>query len=150
MPYLVDGSNLLGALAAGSRESEVARQALLATLAARLREVRARVVIVFDGGPEAGKSESVLGPLAVRYSGSRSADDVIAELVGRDPAPSNLIVVTDDRGLSARVRPAGATIASTTEFWSRFGKTISAGNDSKPIDVADWMDFFSDERNRIP
>ena len=149
MPYLVDGHNVLGFLSGKSNPSEEEKQRLLRNLADRLRGVRARVEVVFDGPPRAGRSASSLGALSVRYAGTRPADDVIAEIVARSSSPADLRVVTDDRGLSLRAREAGARTLSAREFCDRFVKPGPEAEGGGRIDLEDWLDFFSDEQNRL-
>ena len=149
MPYLVDGNNVLGLLAGKPRPSEEERQELLRLLAARLRDTRGRVLVVFDGPAPAGRPESALGPLSVRYSGARSADDVLVEAVSRSRSPADLFVVTDDRGLAARARTAGARTVPVREFVDRCSRPAARADRVEPVDVGAWMEFFGDDRNRI-
>ena len=148
MPYLVDGNNLLGFLSGKPRPSEEEKQRLLRLISDRLRAVRSRVLVVFDGPSGTGMHESSLGQLSIRYSGNRSADDVITEIAGRSLAPSDQHVVTDDRGLASRVREAGARTLSAGEFWARFGGRETR-SEPAAVDVQDWIEFFSDDQNRI-
>jgi hypothetical protein len=107
------------------------------------------VLVVFDGPSETGRTESTLGPLTVRYSGNRSADDVIVETAARSRAPADHLVVTDDRGLEARARAAGARTLAAGEFLERISRPPAPGEPA-PVDVDDWVAFFSNDRNRLP
>ncbi len=150
MPYLVDGNNLLGFLSGKSRASGEEKGRLLRMIAERLRSVRSRVLVVFDGPSETGRSEASFGSLSIRYSGGRSADDVIVALAAGASAPKDQHVVTDDRGLAARVLAAGARTVSAAAFWSRFSGSESAPRGpAATVDVQDWMEFFSDDQNRL-
>jgi hypothetical protein len=119
---LVDGSNLLHAM----RRGRTAAPAV--TLIGRLRAAippTTGIELVLDGPPDPGmRNERVAGGLIVRYSGRRSADELLLGLVedvrrastdrgDRRAAVDNLLIVTDDhelrRALQARgVRTAGA------------------------------------------
>src|SRR5439155_9269651 len=70
MPYVIDGSNVLGA----ARLATDAKRALVRELGRFARAKRTRVVCIFDGvEPEHfGKQ---LGGVSVVFSGARSADD---------------------------------------------------------------------------
>ena len=149
MPYLVDGNNLIGFLAGKGRPSSEEKHALLRRIAARLRTVRSRVLVVFDGPAPSGRPAVSLGPLAIRYSGVRSADDVIVALVVDACAPRDQHVVTDDRELRVRVREAGAQTVSSADFWSRFEGSDGPADGAGPVDVREWMEFFSDDQNRM-
>jgi len=150
MPYLVDGNNLLGLATGKSRPSEQERRELLRRIADRLRAERGRVLVVFDGPSESGRSESALGTLTVRYSGNRSADDVIVEAASRSRAPADQFVVTDDRALAARAREAGARTLPAGTFLDRISRPAGAEGKRDSVDVDDWVGFFSDDRNRLP
>ncbi len=150
MPYLVDGNNLLGLATGKARPSEKERRELLRRIADRLRAERGRVVVVFDGPSETGRSEAALGALTVRYSGNRSADDVIVETASRSRSPADHFVVTDDRGLAARAREAGARTLGADVFLDRISRPAPSEGRRDSVDVDDWVEFFSDDRNRIP
>ena len=146
MPYLVDGNNLIGEAAAGSSS---AREDLVRDLAARLRGGKARIVVVFDGGPPSGgRGSSSLGSLSVRYAGSRSADDAIVDHLRGTAAAKDWHVVTNDRGLAARVRELGAHVVSTADFRHRLAAPEGGSRPEGSGSVEEWMDFFSDPRNR--
>lgn len=107
MPYLIDASNLGGALegAAGARDAEL----VVRYLQEWARE-RGHVVAVFDGAPGARVADRY-GPLEVVWSGlGRSADDEIARRAAVEPA--QWIVVTNDRELARRCRDLGAAVQS--------------------------------------
>lgn len=149
MPYLVDGNNLLGRVLGKTPRSEEDRSALIRELAQRLRATRARVTLVFDGATSHGAARQSLGALTVRFAGSRTADDLIAETVERAAAASDWYVVTDDRGLSQRVRTAGARVSGVTDFWNLFAAASSVSDAEKPSGTIDeWLDYFADEKNR--
>lgn len=108
---LIDGNNLLhreaGAAGAG------AVRGLLARLQALVRPPL-RAVVVLDGHAARGSStRQKVGPaLELRHSGSRSADDLIVQLVGDEAAYARhrVVVVSDDRALGDRCRTLGAIV----------------------------------------
>lgn len=146
MPYILDGDNLVGT--AHRRRAEAGdREALVAEISERLRKTRAKVVLVFDG---TGSALS-LGSLVVRFAETRSADDAILGEISRAPRPRETTVVTADRDLARRVREAGAQAISPPDFWKRFGSTEAPSRRrpaEEPVDVEDWLRWFSDESNR--
>ncbi|MGE0638857.1 MAG: NYN domain-containing protein, partial [Thermoanaerobaculia bacterium] len=114
MAFLVDGSNLGGRLAgqAGARDAAGVVRRILPWS----RERREEVLVVFDGPPRADVADRY-GPLRVVWSGGRSADDRIVELVKADPA--RWAVVTADRELAGRCRAEGARVVPADEFAAR-------------------------------
>jgi predicted RNA-binding protein with PIN domain len=146
VPYILDGDNLVGTTLRRRAEARD-RDALVAEVSDRLRKTRAKVVLFFDG---AGKALS-LGDLSVRFAGPRSADEAILLEISRTSRPRETTVVTADRDLARRVRDAGATAISPPDFWKRFGaaEAVSPRRPSEePVDVDDWLEWFSDEANR--
>jgi hypothetical protein len=124
----IDGSNLLYALARGSRASEPAPAG---AIIGRLRAAFPASVIVdlvFDGPPSGGVTGRLATGLRVSYSGRISADRVIddgvaAQLAADGPAGTwGILVVTDDRGLQSAVRSKGARTASTAWITARIGR----------------------------
>ncbi len=114
MPYLLDGNNLIGRVRRTARPSAEDRAALVAEIAGRLRQTRAKATIFFDG--PAGERTSSLGSLSVRVPSGGSADDAIVREIERAAAPGEAVVVTADRGLASRCRDAGAKICSPERF----------------------------------
>jgi hypothetical protein len=144
VPYLVDGNNLIGA-ERGGRASREDQAALVREISDRLRTTRARVVLFFDG---AGDPLS-LGSLSVRFAGATTADDAILREVGRSSRPQEMTVVTADRELARRSRDAGGRATPPSEFWKSFGgqRPPRRGGETL-VDVDDWLEWFSDARNR--
>ena len=136
MPFLVDGSNVLGA----DRFSEDAKRALVTRLAAFARAKKTRVTLVFDG-PEPASFAKHLGSVSVAFSGSRKADDLIAERASQGRGWS---VVTSDRGLAARVARREVKIVTPAAFL----RELDAATAAEPDLRGDWEAFFADEKNR--
>ena len=149
MPFFVDGNNLLGRLRGTPRASEEERRDVFGKIAARVRSSRTTVILFFDGEPAAGKRDAWLGSLSVRYAGDRSADDAIIDAVQRAKARRDCYVVTDDRRLAERARNAGARSLSIADFWGRLGDEERSSAKTTPTDLADWVSFFADDRNRL-
>jgi len=149
VPYFLDGNNLIGRVRRTARPSPEDRAALVAEIAGRLRQTRAKATIFFDG--PAGERASSLGSLSVRVPSGGSADDAIVREIERAAAPGEAVVVTADRGLASRCRDAGAKVCSPDDFFARFGaaQAAPAGREAAgKVDVEDWMRYFEDESNR--
>jgi predicted RNA-binding protein with PIN domain len=137
MPYVVDGSNVLGA----ARLATDAKRGLVRDLGRLAREKRTRVVCVFDGNePEHfGKH---LGGVSVIFSGARSADELI---VARVATGNGWKVVTSDRELAARVGGRRVEVLDSRRLLAE----IEALPPSEERGAADdWIGYFSDPKNR--
>jgi YacP-like NYN domain-containing protein len=151
MPYLIDASNLGGALGGqrGARDPEAVIRFLLGWARGR-----GRVVVVFDGSGDARVAERY-GALEVAWGGARSADDAIEALVRKQPR--SWTVVTDDRELDRRCRELGARVQRADALIARVQRphtgapaAVAAARDAgKPSpsaeDVRHWREVFSDD-----
>jgi predicted RNA-binding protein with PIN domain len=80
---------------------------------------RNRVVIVFDGYPDASSGDQAAGSVEVVFSCSESADERIKYLVDHAASPKELIVVSDDRDVQFYARSAGAVPMAVEDFIGR-------------------------------
>ncbi|HEX7833344.1 MAG TPA: NYN domain-containing protein [Thermoanaerobaculia bacterium] len=140
MPYLIDGSNLLGAMRV-DRHGEESKRNLVRLLASFARAKRTKVSCIFDG-PEPPSFAKHLGPVTVAFSGSRAADEVIVERCANGRGWS---VVTSDRGLATRVQRRQVEIISPVQFIRDMESSASSETDVSD----DWSEYFSDPKNRL-
>lgn len=99
---VVDGANVVGSVPDGWwRDRAGAARRLVERLEARGEPV----TVVLEGAARAGVGQDHAGAVTVVHAPG-SGDDTIAALAGPD-----VLVVTADRGLAARVRAAGAEVA---------------------------------------
>ncbi|MFL6244990.1 MAG: NYN domain-containing protein [Thermoanaerobaculia bacterium] len=139
MPWLIDGSNVLGAMHV-DRHGDESKRGLVRLLAGFARANKTRVTCVFDG-PEPASFARHLGAVTVAFSGGRSADDLIAERAANGRGWS---VVTSDRGLAARVQRRQVEVVAPATFIRQMEAAASTESEV----VADWDAYFSDEKNR--
>jgi predicted RNA-binding protein with PIN domain len=154
MPYLVDGNNLAHAmgLASGGLAD---REACARTVASFCRTRGARAILVFDGGAsESGSNPKSSGPVSVRYSGSRPADEVILRLVADSKTPRDFIVVTSDKSLGDKARHRGASVQRAHEFSRRLEprqgsqpqEGLKASRGETPEEIDAWLAVFDPGR----
>lgn len=140
MPFLIDGSNVLGAMRV-DRQSDESKRALVRLLASFARAKRTKVICVFDGA-EPPSFARHLGAVSVVFSAPRTADEVIVERASHGRGWS---VVTSDRGLAARVQRRQVEIVAPATFIREIEASASAGGEVSD----DWDAYFSDDKNRL-
>jgi hypothetical protein len=110
---LVDGDNLLHHVRGGRDEGGVA---WLLPLLVRWRPPHLRIIVTLDGHAAPGDAarRRVAPGIEFLHAGSRSADDLIVELLSAQPfsARDRTIIVTRDRDLLERARRAGGLTRS--------------------------------------
>jgi len=140
----VDGTNLLYALTRGPAGERQPPAAVIGRLRAAI-PAETKITLVFDGPSEPGvRGERIAGGLTVRYSGRRSADELLLQLVddaatwseAEGPGAADVLVVTDDRALRAALHRRGARTAGTAWLNGRLDRprltSPSAGNARPP------------------
>jgi len=130
--FILDGYNIIK-----SESTNLFRGMTLETQRNRLLELirtaqpqgssRNLVTIVFDSASSALAYESSASMhsshgIEVVFSGGRSADDYIEELVRRSPHPADLVIVSDDKGLRRRVGGRGVRCMPVQEFLARLDR----------------------------
>ncbi|HKR66416.1 MAG TPA: NYN domain-containing protein [Thermoanaerobaculia bacterium] len=140
MPWLVDGSNVLGAMRV-DRHSDDSKRGLVRLLASFARAKKTRVTCVFDG-MEPPSFARHLGSVSVLFSDARSADELIAERARNGRGWS---VVTSDRGLAARVARREVTIVAPQKLIREMELAASGEGEAG----GDWEAYFSDPKNRL-
>ena len=139
MPWLVDGSNVLGAMRV-DRHSDVAKRHLLKLLAAFAREKRTKVTCFFDGPAPASFGRGA-GNVSVVFSAPRTADDLIVE---RARGGRGWSVVTSDAALAGRVRGRHVEVVAPQRLIAELDRLGAESEDGE----ADWESWFSDPKNR--
>ena len=150
MAYIVDGNNVMGQTPGWHRDKSRSRRNLLEQLAAFAAATKARVTVVFDGGPDPGAPEgSVFHGVRILYAERGSdADARIERIVDTSPEPRGLTVVTSDRHLAFLVRSRGASVVRSGEFRKKIERIIETktqtedGEEFQVGDVDKWLRYF--------
>jgi hypothetical protein len=160
----VDGYNLIFAASRklpgfDIRQTEAAREALLALLA-KFRSVHSdRVVVFFDGGPEAAHlpQRQMARGMEVIFSEAKSdADSDIKAAIAREANPRAVVVVTSDAAIRRFVERYGATVTASETFLEEVEAALkeSAIPRDEPIekyegtagaDAAYWLRVFGED-----
>ncbi len=127
MRRIVDGMNVIGSRPDGWwRDRHGAMVRLVRALDDWARGRDEQVVVVFERPPSPAIASSVVEVAAAPRSYPDSADDEIVRLVRAAGEPREILVVTSDRELTARVRAAGADVESAEAFRRRIETAASA------------------------
>jgi hypothetical protein len=138
--WLVDGSNVLGAMRVDLHAAEPKRE-LARRLPSFARARRTRVTCYFDGdAPESFARH--FGSATVIFSGRRAADDLIA---GACAEGRGWQVVTSDRGLAARVASRRVTLVESRAFLAELERLDRSDEGGAS---GDWEEWFADPKNR--
>jgi predicted RNA-binding protein with PIN domain len=92
------------------RDRHRAMAALVDRLEAWAIAEGAQVTVVFERPPSPPIESAVVTVAYAPFSAPNSADDEIVRLISSEAHPDKIVVATSDRGLSARVRSANATV----------------------------------------
>ena len=101
------------------RDRDAAARAFIDRLQRYAPATGSDVIVVLDGRPLHDRPEGELGNVRLLYGGSRAhnaADDRIVAFVEADEQPVEIVVVTADRALIARVEALGATVRSPSSL----------------------------------
>ena len=164
---LIDGHNLIASLPDVSLSDPDDEQQLLAKLERSFSDVPGRVVVVFDPGHNPPVDAPPYQGRHVEALFARSpdrADDVIMELIRRDPNPKHLTVVTADREIIACANRRRCRVVKPGQFQQilrrRRERPVRRNSGDKPLPAGElasagylqyWYDYFdvpAEERER--
>ncbi|MDX2029076.1 MAG: NYN domain-containing protein [Blastocatellia bacterium] len=148
--YLIDGNNVIGGRVGWHRDKEGARLRLIRELAVFVRVRKIRLTVVFDGAPDPAFPEgaSHRGVRILYARKGSDADTRIIEMVEAERNRKNLVVITSDGRLLARVRVCGVRVLRAGEFRRLLDETLAdapaRANPEEPADndMDSWMRYF--------
>jgi len=118
--YILDGYNIIKSLdALADLSLEQGRESLLKRIntARPQGSARNQVTVVFDGREDIwGAVTGARGQVKVIFSSGESADDCIKRMVEAAGKVKNIIVVTNDGGITSYVRRLGAKTMGVQDF----------------------------------
>ncbi|HKX33574.1 MAG TPA: NYN domain-containing protein [Blastocatellia bacterium] len=147
--YLIDGNNVIGQRVGWHRDKPGSRRQFLSDLARFAQVKRARLTVVFDGAPESyfPDGSSYRGVKIFYARQGADADARIVEMVERERNRKNLVVVTSDRQLSARVQVCGVRVMRSGAFRRMLDESAEMPTDPNPPGIEDeelgqWLRYF--------
>jgi predicted RNA-binding protein with PIN domain len=117
--YLIDGYNLIFSLIESQEKLQILRQKVIQTLQKSFARKKIRGMIVFDGAHrrEEETGLSYASPLTIAYAPKgQTADEYILEQIALASNPTQVIVVTNDKGLTLHARSARAQVLENDFF----------------------------------
>ncbi len=135
MALLIDGNNLLYALADVDRQLSRAVMCEMIHLYCQARQDVARVV--FDGPeplPDVAAQIAAHSDVAVTYAAPRSADEILVEQIAADSAPKRLVVVSTDRQIRKAARRRKCQALRSERFAARIQKTRNQPPPPPPVE----------------
>jgi predicted RNA-binding protein with PIN domain len=157
MPYMIDGSNLIGHSPYLDLSNPNSKRRLVEQLAIFQAIKKAKIILVFDGPPDPdlidekfqGREFSILWP-----DMEESADQVIQRLIEKQTDQRHVYVVSSDREIKTFARMSGAKTLESEEFHKLLKTTLKEYKESKsmnkedvtlsPLEVDHWLEIFGD------
>jgi predicted RNA-binding protein with PIN domain len=117
MRWLVDGMNVIGTRPDAWWKDRHKAMVRLVDMLERWAAANGEdVTVVFEHPPRIPIASSVISVTHAPRPRADSADDEIVRLLGREPQPGSVRVVTSDNWLADRVRAAGASVEPSEGF----------------------------------
>ena len=157
MPYLIDGSNLIGHIPTLDLSDPKSKHRLVAQIKIFQEAKRTKIILVFDGPPDPdffgekfrGKEFSIVWPDL-----DESADTVLKQWIERQTDLRHFYVVSSDREIKSYARVNGAKVFTSKEFHNLLKRTLKEHKESKamnkedvtlsPLEVDHWLEIFGD------
>jgi uncharacterized protein YaiI (UPF0178 family) len=124
MRWYVDGMNVIGTRPdAWWKDRDAAMLKLVDLLERWVAAEGEQVTVVFERPPRPPIRSSVIEVRHAPKPKANAADDEIVRLLGEEPDPASVLVVTSDRWLADRALAAGATVVGAQTFRTRLDET---------------------------
>jgi predicted RNA-binding protein with PIN domain len=157
MPYLIDGSNLIGHIPTLELSDPDSKRRLVKQLLIFQKRKKTKIILVFDGPPnsallsENNRSEKFL---IIWPDWGETADTVIKQWTKKQTDLRHFHVVSSDREIKAFARANKAKILDCKEFHKLLKKALKDEKESKamnkedltlsPLEVDHWREIFGD------
>jgi predicted RNA-binding protein with PIN domain len=160
MPYLIDGSNLIGHIPTLELHDSQSKHRLVAQLALFQATKKTKMILVFDGPPDPELMEKNLHKkdFAILWPNQEeSADTLIEQWIQKQTDLRHLFVVSSDREIKKFARLNGAKTLDSKEFHKLLKAALKEYKESQamnkkditlsPLELDHWMEIFgaSDE-----
>jgi predicted RNA-binding protein with PIN domain len=117
MRWMVDAMNVIGTRPDGWwKDRHAAMVRLVESLERWAESSGEEVTVVFEHPPSPPIDSKVIDIASARKAGPNAADLEIVRLLGEDPDPEQVRVVTSDHELGDQVRSLGAEVEAAASF----------------------------------
>jgi predicted RNA-binding protein with PIN domain len=149
MPLLIDGNNLLYAVA-DAMGTSLSRYALASMLAELARRTAQPVTLVFDGAPasQADADQFFLLEIEIHFAYPAPADGVICRLLEENSAPRRLEVVSTDREIRKAARRRKAKSLRSDDFARRLLKELDRPDPPPPAEPIEKRRGLNEDQTR--
>ena len=158
---IIDGYNLIYAVIddfPAGLDLPGQREHLIRVLNSSHQLKNSKLIIVFDG--RSGIKNPTLSSTRIRVifsQGNKKADQIIQELIRKDPKPGQIEVVSSDREIQFTARGHGAKVQESWEFWQKvhLKQTVKSRNRKNEMEadrslsdkeVREWLEIFKKKK----
>jgi predicted RNA-binding protein with PIN domain len=160
---IIDGYNLILAVREdfpGNLDLEGQREHLLRVLNSSQQLKKFRLIVIFDGRSEVKNLAPSSGRIRIIFSkGRKKADQIIQELVRKDPTPGQIEVVSSDREIQFTAKDHGAKVRESRDFWQQIrlkqNSKSGTGRNKTETDrslsdreVREWLEIFKNKKSK--
>ena len=124
---IIDGNNLMHKIP----HIKDSREAVVEAVRSRVNK---NVIFIFDGHGE--------DTINVRYSGSKSADDIIRQYIELNEGNTDLTIVSSDNAIAGLGKACACNVIKSEDFWN----SISAGDKVTPDKNVNQLYHYDDEK----
>ena len=158
---IIDGYNLIYAVIddfPAGLDLPGQREHLIRVLYSSHQLKNSKLIIVFDG--RSGIKNPALSSTRIRViisQGNKKADQIIQELVRKDPKPGQIEVVSSDREIQFTAKDHGAKVRESRDFWQKvhLKQTVKSRNRKNEMEadrslsdkeVREWLEIFKKKK----
>jgi len=159
VPYLIDGNNFLGHIAPYNFRDKRTKHRLVSELLIFQRMKRIKVILVFDGAPDAKLMEKKFQKkkFSIIYPPpGQKADETIKDIISRQTDLRKFSVVSSDFEVKSFAKAKGARPLSSKEFNRELRKELKENRKAaelskdlsslSPLEINHWLQIFEKRR----
>ena len=136
--YIIDGNNLIGKIASiwilQQKDKQASREQLTFIVDRFFQQTKLKVTLHFDGF----KNETINSHnIAIKYSGSRTADELIKKEIMNSKNQREICLVSSDRNLIEFAQVCECLVKNSENFAAELSHKEEPGEEEKKIEEID-------------